>query len=272
MTVGPLASIGRARARLDRGHYAMAAQSVSGVPTGFVYNTELEPNFSSGAFPPNLYATAVVYPPFYADLNVTDREGSNGLNFVSGLDPRLVLDTTLGKTPDGTTFYLPAKFEANLSFVPLATGIEARLIEAEAALQATQPGAWAQSLNALRADTTDTKVAFPPATVTIAPDSTTLASQAMQIDVMFRERAFWLFGTGTRLGDLRRLVRQYGRDQGTVFPSGSYARGSDRLLPHPLPNYGTDVSLTLPTAAGAASGYTISDPAYKGCLTSTKTA
>lgn len=36
---------------------------------------------------------------------------------------------------------------------------------------------------------------------------------------MFRERAFWLFLTGHRLEDMRRLIRQYGRDQANVFPS-----------------------------------------------------
>ena len=46
-----------------------------------------------------------------------------------------------------------------------------------------------------------------------------------RIDLLFRERAFWLFGTGHRLGDLRRLVKHYGRDAESVFPSGAYHLG-----------------------------------------------
>jgi hypothetical protein len=105
----------------------------------------------------------------------------------------------------------------------------------------------------------------PPLTT----DSTTAATAATQVDVMFRERAFWLYGTGTRLGDMRRLVRQYGRDQSTVFPVGPYPYASFPGLPSPVPTYGTDVSLTLPTSAG---GLTDPNPNYRGCLTSTKTA
>ena len=37
---------------------------------------------------------------------------------------------------------------------------------------------------------------------------------------MFRERAFWLYLSGHRLGDLRRMVRQYGRSADAVFPGG----------------------------------------------------
>lgn len=49
---------------------------------------------------------------------------------------------------------------------------------------------------------------------------------------MFAERANWLFLTGHRLGDLRRLVWQYGRAQGDVYPVGPYHKSGD---------YGTDV-------------------------------
>ncbi len=158
------------------------------------------------------------------------------------------------------------KFGNPSVYVPLATGIEARLVEAEAALNAGQVGTWAGDLNALRADSADTKVVFQGL---LSSDSTTAASSATQIDVMFRERAFWLFGTGTRLGDLRRLIRQYGRDQSTVFPTGPYPNAANPFLPSALPNYGTDVDLTLPTPAG---GLSTPNPNYKGCLVSTKVA
>lgn len=271
-TVMGLASVGLGRTLLDRGQYSAAGAAVHNIATSFVYNTELEPTYTSGATQePNPYAFGIQLG-FTRYFNVGDREGENGLPFVSANDPRLTFDSSM-TTADGGTWYLPLKFEANPSFVPLATGIEARLIEAEAALQANQPQMWMTDLTNLRADSADTHVMFDTSQVPIKTDSTSAASATGQVDFMFRERAFWLFGTGTRLGDLRRLIRQYGRDQSTVFPTGPYANGHNPHLPSPLPNYGTDVSLTLPTSAGLANlGLTISNPQYKGCTTSTKTA
>jgi hypothetical protein len=269
-TAGPLAGIGLARARLDRGHFAGASEAVTGVPTTFVYNAELEPTGFGGSIqPPNLYTEE--FPAAggnCGNLNVSDREGETGLNFVTAGDPRLVIDSTLAPTCDGGTWYYPVKFGVDVhADVPLATGIEARLIEAEAALQAGSAGEWSADINALR------QTAITPAMDTLSSDSTTAAGATEQVDVLFRERAFWLFGTGTRLGDLRRIIRQYGRDANTVFPTGPYANGTNPALPSPLPNYGTDVNLTLPTAAGEiTTGITTSNPNYKGCLTTTKTA
>jgi hypothetical protein len=73
---------------------------------------------------------------------------------------------------------------------------------------------------------------------------------------------------GIRLGDMRRLLRQYGRNQSTVYSVGPYPLGTSAYVPVPIPNYGQDVSITLPTPGGK-----LNDPntAYKGCLTSTKT-
>ncbi len=280
--VAGLASAGLARALLDRGQYAAAAAAVASVPTGFVYNVELAPDMTSGAAQsPNLYAYGVQIG--FRIFNVADREGQNGLDFVAAHDPRLTLDSTSYTTSDGSgPWYLPKKFEANLSYIPLATGIEARLIEAEAALKAGQTGQWLTNLNTLR----NSGCTVPGVDSTCAlgtgqvPSQTTgLASlsdpgtDSGRVSLMFRERAFWLFGTGTRLGDLRRLIRQYGRDQSTVFPTGPYANGNNGNLPAPIPNYGTDVSLPLPTAYGLSlGGISETNPNYKGCLTSTKVA
>ncbi len=271
VTIEALAAVGLARTRLDRGQFAAAAAAASGVPTSFIYNTELEPG-SSAPYTFNLYdAQAQSFGCGF--VNVADRKGRSGLNYRSAQDPRLVLSTIVAKTCDGlysgsadSVWYYPVKFGNPSTYVPLATGIEARLIESEAALNANQTDAWASDLNALRADSADTKVMFQNL---LPPDSTTAASQAEQVDVMFRERAFWLYGTGMRLGDMRRLIRQYGRDQSTVFPTGPYPNAANPRLPSPLPTYGTDVNLTLPTAAG---GLSTPNPNYKGCLTSTKVA
>nr|MBA3554116.1 hypothetical protein [Gemmatimonadales bacterium] len=76
-------------------------------------------------------------------------------------------------------------------------------------------------------------------------------------DVLFRERAFWLYATGHRLGDLRRLIRQYGRDAETVFPTGEYYKGGL--------TYGEDVNLPLPRREQNNPNLP-DDPSLAGCL------
>ncbi|MCU0649076.1 MAG: RagB/SusD family nutrient uptake outer membrane protein [Gemmatimonadaceae bacterium] len=49
-----------------------------------------------------------------------------------------------------------------------------------------------------------------------------------RVDLLMRERAFWMFGTGHRLGDLRRLVRQYNRPLESVYPTGAYHKAGGR--------------------------------------------
>ncbi len=85
--------------------------------------------------------------------------------------------------------------------VPLATGTEARLIEAEAALAAANATDYLAKLNVPRA-------AFTGGTLAPLADPGTKAARE---DLLFRERAFWMYFTAHRVGDLRRLVRQYGR-------------------------------------------------------------
>jgi hypothetical protein len=281
-TVLGLASVGLGRALVDRGEYSAAATAVANVPTGFVYNVTMEPNLSAAPFTAPVYGDAVAadYDRYF---NVADQEGGNGLNFISAHDPRLTFDTSL-QTLDGVyggvvpgTWYLPTKFEADLADIPLATGIEARLIEAENQLPAN-PGMWLTDLNALRtggcSGAEDSTCSLGSAQVAgQASGLVPLAdpgSDSARVSLLFRERAFWLFGTGARLGDLRRLIRQYGRDAEKVFPTGPYPNGNNPGLPSPLPNYGTDVNITLPTFGYYGTKDT--NPNYKGCITSTKTA
>jgi hypothetical protein len=55
---------------------------------------------------------------------------------------------------------------------------------------------------------------------------------------MFRERAFALFASAHRLGDMRRMVRQYSRPANTVYPTGAYHKDGLQL--------GTDVQFIIP--------------------------
>ena len=121
--------------------------------------------------------------------------------------------------------------------VRLATGLEARLIEAEAML-AGNPVGWLAALNALRADwATLAPIVRGDASGTLAP-LVDPGTAALRVDMHFRERAFWNFSTGQRLSDLRRLVRQYGRASNTVYPEGPYWK--------PGSNFGVDLNIIIP--------------------------
>jgi len=116
--------------------------------------------------------------------------------------------------------------------VTIASGIEARLIVAEVALREGDPTTWLNELNALRADTTLLPVpqdtSFRPVQGTkLAPltDPGPSPNDSLRVDMLFRERGFWMFSTGHRLGDMRRLMRQYNRSVNTVYPTGAWFKG-----------------------------------------------
>lgn len=81
--------------------------------------------------------------------------------------------------------------------------------------------------------------------------SGTAATNA-RVDLLFHERAYWLFLTGQRQADLRRLVRQYQRVQSTVYPTGIYQ-------PPNISRYGGDVTAPIPTSEQA-------NPIFHGCI------
>src|SRR6185503_9120638 len=78
----------------------------------------------------------------------------------------------------------------------------------------------------------------------------TPATKDAAITLLFREKAFWTFGRGQRLPDLRRLVRQYGRTDDQVFPTGTYFKGG---------KYGTDENFPVPSSEQV-------NPLFTGCL------
>jgi hypothetical protein len=225
-----LASVGLARALLNRGLYAEAAAAVADVPSDFVYETE------HATTPTNLHNG--VFEAFNnGEFGVHDQEGTNGLNYVSAEDLRVTGDSGLGSDLNTET-WIPNKYAGFEASVPLADYVEAQLIIAESELQANAFDAMTQRLNALRAGGGLDPLSTPG-------DLTTAT------DLLFRERAFWLFATGHRLGDMRRLIRQYGRPADTVFPVGDYFKGGL--------TYGDAVNLPLPRRE-------TNNPNVAGCL------
>ena len=124
--------VGRGRALLDLGRFADAATAVAAVPTNYVYNAE----YSATTLTNTLNRT-------FNDgvLTVSDKEGGNGLDFRSANDPRVrTAFLRRGADTQNDVYAITPLMTAGAGApTPLATGVEARLIEAEAALQANNP-------------------------------------------------------------------------------------------------------------------------------------
>jgi len=200
------ASVVRGRTLLNLGRYAEAAAAVANVPNSFKY--VLAGNGGNAFFSNGTDWTNFGFP-------VGDGEGGNGIRYLTDGDtirvPRVfrargVADTT-------TLNFDQAKYLDYTAPITMASGLEARLIEAEVSLH-DGGTAWLTTLDSLRA------------TIGLAPlvDPGTATAR---VNLLFQERAFWLFLTGRRLGDMRRLIRNYGRDPETVFPVGPYRVGGE---------------------------------------------
>jgi len=215
-----LVAVLRGRALLNAGQFAEAAQAVANVPTNFSYDF-LHAN------PPARQLNHIYLQNQREEYSVPNREGVNGLDFVTAADRRVPVSTPRPSASDGVTpqvFFL--KYTSAADPVSMVNGIEARLIQAEAALRASDLAGWLGRLNEARG------------TVAGLAPLTDPGSATARVDLMFRERAFSLFLTGHRLGDLRRLVRQYGRSAESVYPVGPYHKGGVQ--------YGQQVTLQVP--------------------------
>ncbi len=230
--------LGRARALLGLGQVVEARDAIAGIPTSYSYRIVY--NASMG----NTLSYKYVPPADYERFG--DVEGGTGLPFLTGGDPRTQLPVLMN----------PA------SSLTLSTGIEARLIEAEAELT-TGDTLWLTTLNQLRTTCVSQIECASPAPAGTggvsglppledpAPSVAMLntASQRQRLELMFAERAYWLFLTGRRQGDLRRFIRHYGRSVNSVYPTGVYWSSS----------YGSYVNLPVPASERQL------NPHYRGC-------
>ena len=248
-----MARVLKGRAQLDLGNYAAAADDVSLVPTTFQYRL---------AVPATVMSDFLNGRGVSQAGTVADNEGTNGLPFLSSGDPRTAVTATC-HPPDYRcpvdSLTMPAKYFSVITaagYAPfvVANGVEARLIQAEAALHANDATTWLTTLNQLRENAM--MLGQPQA----LPDTSNPGSDAARVSLLFHERAYWLFMTGHRQGDLRRLIRQYGiqnqypqfRSDLQVYPTGVYpAPGAGR--------YGNDITVPIPTME-------YNNPSYHGCL------
>jgi starch-binding outer membrane protein, SusD/RagB family len=244
-----LARVGKARVLLNRGDYEAAAAMAAPVLTGFAYQVEHSDNSQ------RQWNGTWMLTHGTRRYGIAHHEGGNGLPF-RGDDPRVPWLLSAQRAIDAPfAHFFQRKFTDPTDPVVVASGIEARLIEAEAALNAGVGGiaSFVSIHNELRSLEDDLE---PLDLVAVSA-----MTQGQRVDLHFRERAFWLYLTGHRLADMRRLVRQYGRDaEGSVFPSGTYSRllfGT--LEPRVDGTYGTDVNLPVPFDER-------NNPNFQGCL------
>lgn len=235
------ASIAKGRVLVDLARFSDAAAAVASVPTNYTYNV----TFSQQTNDNNLWGLAgqVSTRARFVVGDSFDVQGTlkNALPFASAKDPRVpaegspLPDQNPLRTFDGTTPLVFQKIWVNRSDpIPVATGIDARLIEAEARLRANDIPGMMSILNALRASP---QTLGPLAVPAMAPLPTPAAGDPA-IALFFREKAFWQFGRGMRLGDLRRLIRVYGKSAEDVFPTGRFHKAGGA-------SYGIDVNLPV---------------------------
>jgi hypothetical protein len=261
-----LARVGLGRALLNNARYSAAAAAVASVPTTYVFRIEHSANAGAQNNPIWALQSNRRYgvandeggdqrPDQRGDAAATaaQREGfetdeGEGLAYRAYRDPRVTWAFRGAAFLGGVNLHVDTRYVDQNSDVPLASGVEARLIEAEALLQANDNAGFLTKLNNLRDSASvlipvlfpaiqdATKAEFPQTLARLADPG----SRDARVDMLFRERALWMFLTGHRLGDMRRLVRQYGRPQETVFPTGSFAYVRAGAV------YGNDVAFPIP--------------------------
>jgi hypothetical protein len=264
--------IGKARALLGQGisNAPAAATLVAGIPNNFRYDATA--SLTGGT------NTLWDQPTSQNRYTVSDSVQGNGrsilvknaIPFLSAKDPRVPAHYKIAsngrdsvKSQDGNTYVIQVdSLFGQTTAVALTSGIDARLIEAEAALQAGNTAGMLTILNALRAAPQQLTAPSPTATGTHA-GWTTPAMAALtdpgtadaRVNLLFREMAFWQFGRGHRLGNLRRLIRDYGRaaDGSNTggYPIGPHFKGGV---------FGVD--LNLPVTTDEHTG----NPNFNSCL------
>lgn len=238
-------SILRARILLNQGNFGAVAATVASVPTTFTWNQE--------------HSLTSRTPGVWSLINnqrrylVSNNEGPLQMNFGTANDPR-VPTCTVGQAPCaalGLTTSRP--FDSGNTAVPnmlyqliwttdasqvsLINGLQARLYEAEALNRTGNFAGALAILNSLRAN--------PPGygrTIAAMAPLADPGTDAGRRDLIFREKGFWLFGTGHRYPDMRRMMRQYGMTANQVFPNGNTWQINR------APGYGNDVVFRTPTA------------------------
>ena len=245
-TIKQAVLVTRGRIKVDLGDYSGAAAEVASVPTSFQYNFDYTQTTIDNEW--WIMGTSVKRYTLGDSVNVAGQI-LNAIPFARLNDSRVKVLNSGAPGEDNVTIFIDQGNWGRDDPIPPLSGIDARLIEAEAKLQNDVPGMMT-ILNALRT-APQTLGVFKVAAMSALP---TPADQASAVDLFFREKALWQFERGYRMGDLRRLVRQYGRAQDKVFPSGPFVRNGT-----PSGTFGTQVAFPVPD-------HELNNPNFHGCL------
>jgi len=201
-----LSLVGRARARLDLGNVAGARADAALVPASFVFNST---------------ASAVSgrrNNRVYSESNAIGVSSTVGTRYRTLNDPRVPVQSLNRVNALNVAAWAQLKYASASSPIPIATGLEAQLIVAEADA-ASNPTAVVATLNTFRA-------AGNQGAYTGATDAASLLNEIIEQ----RRRA--LFLTGTHLGDLIRYKITPSPASGATYPAGG--------------TYGTQLCMPLP--------------------------
>jgi hypothetical protein len=254
LKVNRAARVGKARALLGINQVAAAAAlvPVATVPTSYSYDITHSATAGGNAIWGQAASQRRYTVGDSLEGNARNLLVANAIPFFSAKDPRLPVAYTVSskgdttKSQDGFTFSRTTTLWSQYTSVPLVSGLDARLVEAEAQLKAGTYAGMMTILNGLRAAPPKLGEVQPAVMTPLAVPVTAAEAEAL----FFREKAFWTFSRGQRLGDMRRLVRFYaGHTVANTFPTGKHYRGGD---------YGPDVNLPVPTDE-------LTNPNFKGC-------
>lgn len=237
--------VSKARTLIELGQWSDAAAlvPVSAVPTSYQYLLTFDITTQD-----NLFYQLNTNRAGYTVGDSVDATGiiANAIPFASSNDPRLPIINKKALGEDGATPLILQGIYGRDDPVPLVSGIDARLTEAEAKLNAQDIAGMMTILNALRT----TSQTIGPYKVPVMAALPTPSTQAEAVALFLRESAFWQFGRGFRLPNLRRMVRLYGYTQDQVFPTGTFFKGGV---------YGTDVNFPV-------FNNELTNPNFHGCL------
>ena len=244
----------KARILVAKAQYAAAAAITGPVPTNYQYTVTFSGTGGGQNGIWNLVNSIarVTVGDSVDVINGTRTTIPNALPFVSANDPRVptqsgaTANPIIGAEDQSTPVFLNLLVKNQFDPIVIASGIDARLVEAEARLNANDiPGMMTISTRSAPRSRRSAIVAIPA----LAPLPTP-ADQNSATSLFFREKAFWTFGRGQRLQDMRRLVRQYKRTDAQVFPTGPYFKGG---------SYGTDENFPVPSSEQV-------NPNFSACL------
>jgi starch-binding outer membrane protein, SusD/RagB family len=237
-----LAQIGAARALFDLGQVQAAADSAAAFSDA-KFNYTINGSTNSLRQNSGIWYYNVNFPSFSMGAS----KNTTGLPFATSGDPRT--PATLGKAAGGEpgAFYISTYYTQGgaSSVTTLASYTEAQLMVAEGDIFAGNYAGALTIMQALRAGSGLDWTSSDTAETNLHNLGGGTAKQQMQ--QLLSERAYWMWVTGHRLGDWRRMLRApynaapFSFATGDVYPTGgglfNILEFPTPLLTNPNPNY-----------------------------------